>query len=276
MSHFALSSTPYVASLRIFEPLSAFPAADRLRWQELDPNEDTRAAEHALALRRLIAPESPALRPDGVHILEHDGERFIAPWSTAPRCWSALEDFKESLPTSAIPLFIPPALEEVITSGMESVEDRVPHILTETWMVPPRWLALFEPGDRVRGYSDGVAYSRALAPLARALERSRNSYEIVLQSFGDGVVAQEIEVLIEWMELFHPQSLIELDYGGLARYLDSTLKSEGLSGIEDDGSIEDVIFSLAGLASGDGAIAGEGYERLVRRWRPVQALESAM
>ena len=25
----------------------------------------------------------------------------------------------------------------------------------------------------------------------------------------------------------------------------------------------------------DGAIAGEGYERLVRRWRPVQALESA-
>ncbi len=276
MSHFSLSSTPYVASLRIFEPLSAFPAADRLRWQDLDPNEDTRAAEHALALRRLIAPEPPALRPDGVHILEHDGQRFISPWSTAPRCWSALEDFKESLPSSVTPFFISAALEEVITSGMESVEDRVPHILTETWMVPPRWLALYEPGDRTRGYLDGIAYSRALAPLARAIERSRSSYEIVLQSFGDGVVAQEIEVLIEWMELFHPQSLIELDYGGLAGYLDSTLKSEGLSGIEDDGSIEDVIFSLAGLASGDGAIAGEGYERLVRRWRPVQALESAM
>jgi hypothetical protein len=48
-----------------------------------------------------------------------------------------------------------------------------------------------------------------------------------------------------------------------------------MRGIEDDGSIEDVIFSLAGLAAGDGAIAGEGYERLVQRWRPVQALESA-
>jgi hypothetical protein len=89
----------------------------------------------------------------------------------------------------------------------------------------------------------------------------------VLQSFGEGVVAQEIEVLIEWLQLFHPLSYVELDYGGLAGYLDTTLKAEGLRGIEDDGSIEDVIFSLAGLAAGDGAIAGEGYERLVRRWR---------
>jgi hypothetical protein len=33
---------------------------------------------------------------------------------------------------------------------------------------------------------------------------------------------------------------------------------------------------LAGLAAGDGAVAGQGYERLVTRWRSVQAVESAM
>jgi hypothetical protein len=33
--------------------------------------------------------------------------------------------------------------------------------------------------------------------------------------------------------------------------------------------------SIAGLASGDGALAGKGYERLVSRWRKVAALESA-
>jgi hypothetical protein len=33
--------------------------------------------------------------------------------------------------------------------------------------------------------------------------------------------------------------------------------------------------SIAGLASGDGALAGKGYERLVTRWRRVAALESA-
>jgi hypothetical protein len=159
---------------------------------------------------------------------------------------------------------------------MESIEDRVPHILTETWMVPPRWLALFQPQERERGYRNEIAFSIARTTIATALERANHSHEVVLQSFGDGVVEQEIEELVEWLELFHPLSMVELDYGGLAHYLDGTLKADGLAGIEDDGSIEDVIFSLAGLASGDGAIAGEGYERLVSRWRPVQALESAM
>jgi hypothetical protein len=260
-----MSSTPYVASLRIFEPISAFPAADRLRWEAIPADFDTREEEQALALRRLVAPESPALRPDGVHILDLDGSRFISPWSTATRCWSALDDFKDSMPSTVTPFFIPPALEEVITSGMESIEDRVPHILTETWMVPPRWLALFTPEDRERGYRDEVAYSIA-----------RTTIAVVLASFGEGVVEEEIENLIEWLELFHPLSMVELDYGGLAHYLDGTLKADGLAGIEDDGSIEDVIFSLSGLASGDGSIAGEGYNRLVSRWRPVQALESAM
>lgn len=270
------SATPYLASLRIFEPITAFPAADRLRWQEISTEVDTRADEQLLALRRLIAPEPPALRPDGVHILEIDGERFISPWSTASRCWSALDDFKESLPATLAALFISPAIEEVITSGMDTMEERVPHILNERWIVPPRWLALFEPIDRTRGYIDGVPFSKALTPLSKAIERSKNSYAIVLQSFGDGVVAQEIEELIEWMELFHPQSMVELDYGGLATFLDATLKEDGLKGIEDDGSIEDVIFSLSGLATGDGSVAGEGYERLVSRWRAVQGLESAM
>lgn len=271
-----MGSTPYVASLRIFEPISAFPPADRLRWEAISPDLDTREEEQALALRRLIVPESPALRPDGVHILDVEGVRYIAPWSTATRSWAALDDFKDSMPSSVTPFFIPPALEEVMTSGMETIEDRVPHIITETWMVPPRWLALFLPEERERGYRDGTAYSLARTTIAKALERAHNSHEIVLQSFGDGVVEQEIEELIEWLEFFHPQSMVELDYGGLAHYLDGTLKADGLAGIEDDGSIEDVIFSLAGLAAGDGAVAGEGYQRLVSRWRPVQAIEAAM
>lgn len=269
-------ATPYVASLRVYEPISAFPAADRLRWEKLDSTFDTREEEQALALRRVVLPESPALRPDGVHLLDLDGIRYVSPWSTATRSWAALDDFKDSLPSTVVPFFLPQALEEVITSGMDSVEDRVPHIITETWMVPPRWLALFIPEERERGYRNEVAYTVVRTTIAKAIERSQKSHEIVLQSFGEGVVEQEIEELIEWLEMFHPLSMVELDYGGLAHYLDGTLKADGMAGIEDDGSIEDVIFSLAGLASQDGAVAGEGYQRLVERWRPVQAIESAM
>jgi len=268
--------TPYVASLRIYEPLSAFEPADRLRWQDIDANKDSRREEQELALRRLVFPEPPAVRPDGAHVLDINGLRYVSPWSTATRCWAALDDFKESLPSSITPFFVPPSLEEVITTGVDLLEDRVPHIITETWVIPPRWFSLFIPEERIRGEDEDGAYSFARTTMSKARERAEKSHEIVLGAFGQGSVEQEIENLLDWLELFHPESIVELDYGGLASYLDAALRVQGLDGINDDSSIEDVAHSLAGLAAGDGAIAGQGYERLVLRWRSVQALESAI
>ena len=268
--------TPYVASLRIYEPLSAFEPVDRIRWQNIDANIDSRKEEQALALRRLVFPEPPAVRPDGAHVLEINGIRYVSPWSTATRCWAALDDFKESLPSSITPFFIPPSLEEVITTGVDLLEDRVPHIITENWIIPPRWFSIFTPDERVRGEDDDGPYSFARTTMAKARERSLASHEIVLGAFGQGPVEQEIENMIDWLELFHPQSLVELDYGGLAAYLDASLRAAGLDGINEDSSIEDVAFSLSGLSAGDGSVAGQGYERLVSRWRGVQAFESAI
>lgn len=268
--------TPYVASLRIYEPLSAFEPVDRLRWESLDASVDTKRAEQELALRRLVFPEPPAVRPDGAHVLDINGARYVSPWSTATRCWAALDDFKESLPSTITPFFIPPALEEVITTGIDLLEDRVPHIITENWIIPPRWFSLFTPEERVRGESEDGPYCFARTTMSKARERAERSHEIVQGAFGQGPVEQEIENLLDWLELFHPESLIELDYGGLASYLDSAMRSQELDGINDDTSIEDVAQSLAGLSDGDGAVAGQGYERLVSRWRSVQAFESAI
>ncbi|MGA0062450.1 MAG: hypothetical protein ACO3H0_05435 [Candidatus Planktophila sp.] len=268
--------TPYVASLRIYEPLSAFDPVDRLRWQSIDSSIDSRRTEQELALRRVVFPEPPAGRPDGAHVLDINDVRYVSPWSTATRCWAALDDFKESLPSSITPFFVPQSLEEVITTGVDLLEDRVPHIITETWVIPPRWFSLFIPEERVRGEDEDGIYSFARTTMAKARERATRSHEIVLGAFGQGSVEQEIENLLDWLELFHPESLVELDYGGLANYLDNVLRAQGLDGIDDDSSIEDVAHSLAGLAAGDGAVAGQGYERLVTRWRSVQAIESAM
>lgn len=267
--------TPYVASLRIYEPLSAFDALDCLRWQSIDANTDTRREEQALALRRLVFPEPPAGRPDGAHVLDIKGIRYVSPWSTATRCWAALDDFKESLPSSITPFFISSALEEVITTGVDLIEDRVPHIITETWVIPPRWFSLFTPEERVRGEDDDGPFSFARTTMAKARERAMRSHEIVLSAFGQGPVEGEIENLLDWLELFHSESLVELDYGGLAAYLDTSLRAQGKDGLDDDTSIEDVAKSLSGLAAADGSIAGQGYEKLVSRWRLVQGFESA-
>jgi len=268
--------TPYVASLRIYEPLSAFDPVDRIRWQNIDASVDSKKEEQALALRRLVFPEPPAVRPDGAHVLDINGIRYVSPWSTATRCWAALDDFKESLPSSITPFFIPSSLEEVITTGVDLLEDRVPHIITENWVIPPRWFSIFTVDERVRGEDEDGPFCFARTPMSKALDRAEKSHGIVLGAFGQGSVEQEIENMLDWLELFHPESLVELDYGGLASYLDSALRAQGLDGISEDSSIEDVEFSLQGLASSDASVAGQGYERLVSRWRAVQAYESAI
>jgi hypothetical protein len=268
--------TPYVASLRVFEPLAAFDPADQLRWQAIAVNDNSRDSEQRAALRRAIAPAPTGLTPDGAHILDIDGARYVCPWSTATRCWAALEDFRETLPTSVSIYFLPEEIEDAIAQGSQFLDDRIPHILTETWIVPPRWFSLFIPNERVRGHNDNGAFTVLRTSIAQAKMRCEMAHTAVSSAFGDGPVAAEIEDLADWLDAFHPQSMVELDYGGLATYLESSLVAEGEAGLEGDTSVEDVLSSIAGLASGDGALAGRGYERLVTRWRRVAAFEQAM
>ena len=268
--------TPYVASLRVYEPISSFEPADRLRWSTIAATENTLRAEQILALRRIISPESPALRPDGVHVLDIDERRYVSPWSTATRCWAAMEDFKSSLPSTVSSLFIPEGVEEVMTSGMDFVESKVPHILTQTWIIPPRWFSLFIPEERVRGRDSQGPFTVVRTPLANAKARTFITHSAVRSAFGPGQVEEEIQDLSNWFDNFHPESFLELDYGGLAEYLEKSLIGRGQDGLDADTSIEDVLSSISGLASGDGLLAGQGYERLVTRWREVAAFEQAM
>ncbi len=268
--------TPYVASLRVYEPLIAFDPVDQLRWSGINPTANTNLDEQNLALRRVILPVNPALRPDGAHVLDIDGARYVCPWSTATRCWAAMEEFKTTLPSTVGSLFIPPGFEEMITSGIEFANEKTPHILTQTWIIPPRWFSLFSPDERVRGRDSQGAFTVIRTLIANAKIRSEKSRAVVQMAFGNGQVEEEIAQLGNWLEIFHPKSYLELDYGGLAGYLELLLLAEGENGLDADTSVEDVQSSLAGLASSDASVAGLGYEKLVSRWRKVAAFEQAM
>jgi hypothetical protein len=267
--------TPYVASLRVYEPIDSFEAADQLRWSQIAITSPTGWDEQVRSLKRSITNEPPNLKPDGAHVLEHEGKRYIAPWSTAARCWAALDDFKYTLPPSVIKFFIPQTIEDSINSTIDIVEDKVSHILTSTWNIPPRWFALFSPNERLRGVNEDGHFTIMRTAIANAKTRCTFTHQAVLGAFGEGAVEGEVAELLAWLEIFDPKSIVELDYGGLATYLNKQLIESGEVGLDADTSIEDVTSSIAGLASGDGALAGRGYERLVSRWRRVSALESA-
>jgi len=72
---------------------------------------------------------------------------------------------------------------------------------------------------------------------------------------------------MNWLHLFCQKSILELDYGGLATFLDSELRASKGGDSKSDPSIKDAQHSIARLDAGESAIAGEGYERLVARWR---------
>jgi hypothetical protein len=166
-------------------------------------------------------------------------------------------------------------MEDVITAGVDLLDDKVPHILNETWIIPPRWFILFSPEERSRGKNESGFYSTALTSISYAKQRCDAAHDAVLNAFGEGPVEQELENLLTWLEMFHPESLVQLDYGGLAHYMDKALRESGEEGLEADSSIEDVTESVAGLAASDGMQAGIGYQRLMSRWRLVQAYEQA-
>jgi hypothetical protein len=267
--------TPYVASLRVYEPIDSFEAADQLRWSQIAITSPTGWDEQVRSLKRSITNEPPNLKPDGAHVLDHEGKRYIAPWSTAARCWAALDDFKYTLPPSVIKFFIPQTIEDSINSTIDIVEDKVSHILSSTWSIPPRWFALFSPDERLRGVNEDGHFTISRTAISNAKSRCTFTHQAVLGAFGEGAVEGEVAELLAWLEIFDPKSIVELDYGGLATYLNKQLIESGEVGLDADTSIEDVTSSIAGLASGDGALAGRGYERLVSRWRRVSALESA-
>jgi len=268
--------TPYVASLRVYEPIDAFSPADQLRWNSISLDCHTGREEELRALQRVVLAEPPTVRADGAHIIEHNSKRFISPWSTARRCWAAVEDFKSSLPSSVIPFFLPESLEDSFSNVDGELVSKVPHIISETWIIPPRWFALFTPKERLRGRNDDGAFTIMRTEINSAKKRCIDAHSAVRKAFGPGPVEEELVQLLNWLNVFHPQSLVECDYGGLANYLEQSLLSEGEAGLESDTSIEDVELSLQGLATGDGALAGQGYERLVKRWRKVAAFEQAM
>lgn len=207
--------TPYVASLRIFEPLKSLPASERERWLR-DAIPTSRHDEQVLALHRILTPERVQAHPDGAYVLEIDGEVFVAPWSTTSRCLAALENFKSSIPELLAPLFVPPGTDEALNdlgSSTRNVTDP-PHIITETWVVPPRWFALFTLEERMRGRDKDGPWVRMRTSMENGRRQANIALQTVLSAFGPGQVADELEELNDWLECFDAGSVIECDYGG--------------------------------------------------------------
>ena len=125
----------------------------------------------------------------------------------------------------------------------------------------------------VRTLIYATAMTQARRRLARSLAAVRKGRRGPLGTDEDirkgslGVTA-ELEDVGCWLEDFHPQSVVELDYGGLVNLLtDEALRA--------DQSVAEIRAAVSGLTRDEPELAIAMYRRAADRWETLRAAESA-
>jgi hypothetical protein len=274
--------TPVAAYLRAYEPLAAFGGSRARYWHEYLRSGRAMPAHHGPAaqrelLYRSVGPAWEKLPSIGAEAYVIDGEDgpLICPWQLRPRMAEAVRDMDEMVPAHLLDAFVSPRLSDAALTdeddadlrGDATAQPRCWHEHIALWHVPTRWFSLLETGERELSLSGDERVLRYRVPMTRARRRARHAYGILRSSLGQhNPVAVSVRQLSEWLSVFHPRSVVEVDYGGLVWVLSSAeLHSEDSPQLVHEG--------LTALARGDVTTAGRSYEQLMRRWRQIRLRE---
>jgi len=268
---------PYTAYLRVYEPLEAFPEPERSWWTAYadragDPGRPDRAAafdpgrtEPAGRLGHVghtdhgplaaLPPggmrRPPAQDSQNAYVRLLSKRVYICPWRRHSRSWEA---FSAPEGTSAAP-----------------VTPADPHIRESDWHVPFPWFASFVREERALELGGEPSPPRSLAyPTTMALARQRLARASIageramtdVSPFGDARSLQE------GLSIFHPRSLVELDYGGLVHLMDDDTPAA-------DDSVGECAVALVALERGELELAVAMQLRLRTRWRAIRSLQNA-
>lgn len=263
------------AHLRAFEPLDAFPAAERERWTRYvsDGQGMTRPqaleTEDEVSTTRLL--HGRGYSGEEAALVRRVGQRIhVCPLQLDLRAATALDEFRRRIPEVVADAFLPDPrtrrdLERLARSG------RQPHTLDAPWALPLHWFVAFDPDDRhlvdaPEGRGQRVVH---LTSADQAIERLNRAIGIVEATLEDGEdVLAALADVAAWLDGFDERSIIELDYGGITRLLDP-------SDLASDRTCEDIWKALDSLGQGDllGAAAYYGVAR--SRWSPLREKQHA-
>lgn len=268
------------AYLRVYEPLAAFPAEERLRWERYAASgaPSRRAGSRRERVVALAATVRPTLdvADEAAFVQMADGLMFICPWSTQLRVWQAALEFRGLMPERVAEAFLPRRVTEPAEIELGRWKARRPgvkiYVQSSTWMVPPPWFLLFDPSERLLVTGDAaersVVYRTTMSLARRRMARAIEALEVLRTSAPEGPGVDGVAELSRWIDEFHPQSRVELDYDGLVDLLDDET-------LRQDTSVEDLVEAVSALRRGRTDLAVAAYERVLIWWRPLQARESA-
>ncbi|MBL7627712.1 hypothetical protein [Frankia nepalensis] len=268
------------AYLRVYEPLAAFSPAERLRWQRFAATAppSRRAGTRRERMVALVAAVRPTLDVAGesAFVQVVDGLMFVCPWSTQLRVWQAALEFRGGMPERIAEVFLPRRIVDPAETELDRWRARRPelkvHIQSSTWSVPSQWFLLFDPSERLLVTGDAaersMIYRTEIGLARRRIAEATEALAAMRTVMPDSSASEGVTDLSRWLDSFHPRSRIELDYDGLVDLLDDDV-------LRRDNSVEDLAEAVRALRQGRTDRATEAYERVLVRWRPLQARESA-
>lgn len=269
---------PYVAYLRVFEPVAHLAPAVREQWTSYAQSSPQRglieAAQFAESVRWLVGrpPPAPAssVSADGL-VLEVGGELYACPSQQLLRVWRQLAAADEELP-DVLAATLPPVLREQAAADLaaylrEGGETRL-FTRAASWHVPVAWFVPFAAPERTLELGAGERSLRYRTTMASARRRAARGLRTAREHVHDTDVVAEIEQVARWLEQFDHRSLVELDYAALVDLLDDVH-------LRGDDSAADVASGLAGLAEGDALSAAAAYRRWTTRWQRVALIARA-
>lgn len=154
------------------------------------------------------------------------------------------------------------ALREVHTSAL--------HVLSVTWSIPLPWFTIVDPAERRLVLGEGqedpareLSWRVAMRDARRRVAEARELAESVIGEDGPTRVLIDTD---RWLANFHPNSAVELDYGGLVQLIPDSL-------LESDTSAEEVHGVLDALRSGDVEKLTDLFSGLRDYWGELAARE---
>ncbi len=282
---------PFSSSLRIYEPLEAFPPEQQRQLVAEGTRNGSRAAvenaELQASLGRITRSggdpfptgHTDLVRmtrvPTGRHAAapdteDHDAGRLLyCPSQLVIRAGLAANALMDGVHSPLADLLIPVSQRDKHQARIDRINageaaKRV-HTRASTWGIPFSWFSLFSESDRkdVVESEGRILTVRVWTPLTEALDRARFAVAHLALAAPDLDMLDDLTQLTEWLELFHVQSMVELDYGAVA------------DKVYPDESPMDVRLGIECLAEGDMTGAAAAYRRLASRWIPIRQLARA-
>ncbi|MEU6858294.1 hypothetical protein AB0B28_05385 [Glycomyces sp. NPDC046736] len=271
---------PNASYLRVYEPAAALPDADYWRaytasGRAVDPLEGPRLRREALYERIGWPWRGVPSFPREAYVIDRGPELdpLVCPWNLRYRIASAALEVKRLTPEAVAEALFPPeflaSAEEVVALDEGADRHEAPadaHEHVASWSVPLRWFACVRPEDRELVIGPGHVQLRYRTPIARSRTDLVVARNLVRAEFGEADLAEALAETGRWLDGFHRDSVVELDYGGLV----SRLSEDEL---RDEDSVDVTWQALDHLRDSEPEEAQECYARLIDRWRDRRLAE---